>query len=152
WSPGRAAGRRGRVRDGLAVGSRAFVLDDRAVARGRGLRRRTAPAARARGMSMMGHRLSRRTLLAGALATPAIARAQDGGGNLRELARRAAIYFFPVCEMYRTRWRACADEANPYRQKLNRFLHAPVLADHRARAVTTPNNDTLYSSAWLDLS
>jgi hypothetical protein len=95
-------------------------------------------------------------VLAGALAAPALApiqtRAQDGAGSLRELARRATIYFFPVYEMYRTRWRACADETNPNRQKLNRFLHAPVLADHRTRAMTTPNNDTLYSSAWLDLA
>ena len=30
--------------------------------------------------------------------------------------------------------------------------HIAQLADHRARAVTTPNNDTFYSSAWLDLS
>jgi hypothetical protein len=101
--------------------------------------------------------LARRAVLAGALAAPALARAQDGGsrdggGNLRDLARRAAIYFFPVYEMYRTRWRACVDESNPARQKLNRFLHAPMLADHHARAVTTPNNDTLYSFAWLDLS
>ena len=38
------------------------------------------------------------------------------------------------------------------RQRLNRFRHIAQLADHRARAVTTPNNDTFYSSAWLDLS
>src|SRR4051794_5691743 len=97
-------------------------------------------------------RLTRRTMLAGALAAPALARAEDPGASLHDLARRAAIYFFPVHEMYRTRWRACADEANPHRQKLNRFLHAPGPADHRVRAVTTPDNDTLHSSAWLDLS
>jgi hypothetical protein len=71
---------------------------------------------------------------------------------LRDLARRAAIYLFPVYEMYRTRWQATVNETNPFRQKLNRFRHVPALADHRARRVTTPNNDTLYSSAWLDLS
>ena len=38
------------------------------------------------------------------------------------------------------------------RGKLNRFLHVPMLATSRSRAVTTPNTDTLYSSAWLDLS
>jgi len=71
---------------------------------------------------------------------------------LRDLARRATIYLFPLYEMYRTRWQATVNDANPFRQKLNRFLHVPMLADHRTRLVTTPNNDTLYSMAWLDLS
>ena len=97
-------------------------------------------------------KLGRRTALAALLASPAIARAQDGSSTLRDLARRATIYLFPVYEMYRTRWRATVDDANPLRQRLNRFRHMATLADARARAVTTPNNDTLYSSAWLDLS
>jgi hypothetical protein len=97
-------------------------------------------------------KLGRRTLLAGALSAPAIARAQESPATLRELARRATIYLFPIYEMYHTRWQATVSEANPQRQKLNRFHHLPDLADHRARAVTTPNPDTLYSSAWLDLS
>src|SRR5882672_4259481 len=101
---------------------------------------------------MNARRIARRTLLAGALSAPAIAWAQDNTAALRDLARRATIYLFPVYEMYRTRWRATVDEANPQRQKLNRFHHVPQLADHRARSVTTPNHDTLYSSAWLDLS
>jgi hypothetical protein len=100
-------------------------------------------------------KLGRRRLAAGALATslaaPAIVCAQESLGTLRELARRATIYLFPVYEMYRTRWRATVDETNPRRQRLNRFRHLPDLADHRARSVTTPNHDTLYSSAWLDL-
>src|SRR5260370_33950574 len=54
--------------------------------------------------------------------------------------------------MYGTGWQATVYEANPRRQKLNRFRHLPDLAAHRARAVTTPNPDTLSSSAWLDLS
>ncbi len=94
--------------------------------------------------------MKRRALLAGMLAAPALAQAQDA--NLRELARRATIYLFPVYEMYRTRWQATVNEANPLRQRLNRFRHIAQLADHRTRGVTTPNNDTFYSSAWLDLS
>ena len=71
---------------------------------------------------------------------------------LEDLARRAAIYLFPVYEMYRTRWNATVNDKNPARQKLNHILHVPTLATYRSRAVTTPNADTLYSSAWLDLS
>ncbi len=98
-------------------------------------------------------KLTRRATLAGALLTPALARAQDKEPKmLKDLARRAAIYLFPVYEMYRTRWQATVNDANPFRQKLNRFFHVPVLAGPKSRLVTTPNNDTLYSTAWLDLS
>jgi hypothetical protein len=100
----------------------------------------------------IGRRTALRGSLAGLLGAPLVARAQDQSATLRELARRATIYLFPVYEMYRTRWQATVNEANPFRQKLNRFRHVPTLADHRMRAVTTPNGDTLYSSAWLDLS
>ena len=97
--------------------------------------------------------MSRRAMIGGALAAPVAARAQNKDIRmLNDLARRAAIYLFPVHEMYRTRWNATVNERNPIRQKLNRFIHARQLATHRARAVTTPNTDTLYSSAWLDLS
>ncbi len=71
---------------------------------------------------------------------------------LKDLATRAAIYLFPLHEMYRTRWNATVNPANQFRGRLNRFFHVPVLATHRSRAVTTPNTDTLYSSVWLDLS
>jgi hypothetical protein len=95
-------------------------------------------------------------LLAGALAAPlaapGVSRAQERSAMLKDLARRATIYLFPVYEMYRTRWQATVNEANPLRQKLNRFRHIAQLADHRARMVTTPNNDTFYSTAWLELS
>ncbi len=60
-------------------------------------------------------------------------------------------YLFPIIEMARTRHLLIESPANPRRQPPGAFNHRRVLADHRARAVTTPNNDTLYSSAWLDL-
>ena len=101
--------------------------------------------------------MRRRVLLArtaaAAFAAPALARGQDTSPNgLREAARRAAIYLFPVYEMYRLRWQATVDEANPQRQRLNRLRHATRLADHRFQGQSTPNSDTLYSTAWLDLS
>ena len=95
---------------------------------------------------------TRRLVLGAALAMPSAGRAREKDAMLEDLARRAAIYLFPVYEMYRTRWNATVNEKNRARSKLNRFLHVPALATPRSRAVTTPNADTLYSSAWLDLS
>ena len=76
--------------------------------------------------------IGRRTALLGALASPIAARAQEKSSMLQDLARRAAIYLFPVYEMYRTRWNATVNDKNPLRQKLNRFLHVPILATSRS--------------------
>lgn len=87
----------------------------------------------------------RRALIAGSAASllPALAHAADTPEALAELA---AIYVLPLVEMYATRRRA-----EPMGQA-GRLLNVPRLADAAARAVTTPNVDTLYSSGWLDLS
>ncbi len=60
-------------------------------------------------------------------------------------------YTFPLYEMARTRNLSVEMPANPNRG-VNRLAHRRALADFKSRAVTTPNNDTLYSSAWLDLA
>jgi hypothetical protein len=72
--------------------------------------------------------------------------------ELSALVRKTYVYSFPVYEMYRIRYMAVYNQNNPGRIGLNQFRHARKLADHTSRAVTAPNNDTLYSSAWLDLS
>lgn len=97
-------------------------------------------------------RTTRRLVLGAPLVAPMVGWAQEKQTMLEDVARRAALYLFPVYEMYRTRWNATVNEKNPARHKLNRFIHVPALAGPRSRAVTTPNVDTLYSSAWLDLS
>ena len=72
--------------------------------------------------------------------------------EIADLVKRAYEYSFPVYEMYRTRHRTVYVPDNPNSMDLNRFTHRRTLSDHRHRQVTAPNNDTLYSSAWLDLS
>jgi len=74
------------------------------------------------------------------------------GDDLSAAARDAYIYAFPLHEMYRVRYQALYNPANPQRAAVNRFLHRRALSDHTSRRVTTPNNDTIYSSAFLDLS
>ena len=62
------------------------------------------------------------------------------------LIREAFLYGFAPYEMARLAARSAMGGG------FNRFGHRTTLADHTARTVTTPNNDTLYSSAWVDLS
>ena len=54
--------------------------------------------------------------------------------------------------MYRIRFKAVFDPDNQQRVPLNRFRHVRELLDHTATTVVAPNNDTLYSSAWLNLA
>jgi len=79
------------------------------------------------------------------------ARAHAAAGDLRAAAREAWLYGLPLIEMATARARALAGRGGQP-AGLNRFGHTRQLAGPQSRAVTAPNNDTLYSSAWLDLT
>jgi len=66
--------------------------------------------------------------------------------NLREAARAAFVYALPLIEVATTRQRG-----QSLGHQMGVFAHVRNLANHRHRAVTTPNNDTLYSTAQIDL-
>ncbi len=93
--------------------------------------------------------IDRRLLLAGGAAAlaafPAAARA--GRPTLRVAARELALYCLPLIEMAGTRGRAFGAGLTA-----NRFRHVRNLTTASTQKVTQPNNDTLYSTAWLDLS
>jgi hypothetical protein len=67
--------------------------------------------------------------------------------------RRAFRFAFPIYEVLRTRTiqLARAEKAG-VPNAVNMLLPKPTLVTATDRDVTTPNNDTLYASAWLDLS
>ncbi|MBP7704032.1 MAG: DUF1254 domain-containing protein [Caulobacter sp.] len=67
--------------------------------------------------------------------------------DLRTAAREAWLYALPLIEIAAVRSVGLLVGTQP-----NTFGMMRKLADHRARAVTTPNNDTLYATAQLDLS
>lgn len=97
--------------------------------------------------------MNRREVLA-ALAVIGVvpaARAHAAAGDLRSAAREAWLYGLPLIEMATTRARALSGRGGQP-AGLNRFGHTRRLAGPQSRAVTAPNNDTLYSSAWLDLT
>lgn len=68
------------------------------------------------------------------------------------LVESAFEYAYPLFAMAQTRYRAVQDPGNPRRHSPNTLLHERHLSDHTARWITAPNNDTLYSNGWLDLS
>ncbi|HEX7760870.1 MAG TPA: DUF1254 domain-containing protein [Caulobacteraceae bacterium] len=102
--------------------------------------------------------MDRRRLLAagGAFATisglgfsrPSFAATDD----LKTAARDAWLYCLPLVEMATTRSRMLGPEPTGMKARVNGFVHARELAGPPMRTVTTPNNDTLYSSAWVDLA
>jgi hypothetical protein len=67
--------------------------------------------------------------------------------DLRQAAREAWLYALPLIEVATTRARGQA-----VGHVMGVFSHIPRLATPKHRAVTTPNNDTLYSTAQIDLS
>lgn len=94
--------------------------------------------------------MNRRELMtAGAALALAPAAAIAAPLPLKDAAREAWLYGLPLIEIATTRARALA---GPAARGVNRFVHARELAGPQARGVTTPNNDTLYSTAWIDLT
>ncbi|WP_425994126.1 DUF1254 domain-containing protein [Caulobacter sp. DWR1-3-2b1] len=93
--------------------------------------------------------MNRRELLAFASAlglAPSLASAQDA--DPAAAARDAWLYALPLIEMATTRARVLSAPG----AAINVLRHDRELTDHTKRWVTTPNNDTLYSSAFVDLT
>jgi hypothetical protein len=57
------------------------------------------------------------------------------------------LYGYPLLVMEKSRLAMQGDNGF-----INKFLHKHDLPDHSFRTVVRPNNDTLYSIAWLDLT
>ncbi len=68
------------------------------------------------------------------------------------IAKEAYVYAYPMLENYRTMYVQAIDRsAREYRAPLNELVHETKLLGPEFRDVVRPNNDTLYSFAWLDL-
>ncbi len=69
------------------------------------------------------------------------------------LGVQAYIYYFPWLNMAQYRWQwVTQPPASAPSAPLNQFWHARVLADASYRGGGSPNTDTLYSLAWIDLT
>jgi hypothetical protein len=74
--------------------------------------------------------------------------------DLRTLSYEAFVYFYPLVTMDVTRLQAVNSPigSTPGSGPPNRFSHMRAFPTADFRAVVRPNFDTLYSSAWLDLT
>jgi hypothetical protein len=72
--------------------------------------------------------------------------------DLRAIAQEAWIYAYPMLMHYQTLEKQVLNPAAPeYVGGFNRFRHYSELYTPGNREIVTPNNDTPYSWAWLDL-
>lgn len=94
------------------------------------------------------------TLLCGGLAASAAAAAPLTSAEQREIAREAYLFLYPLVTMDVTR--RVALNSDPRISGIgappNTFNHIRTFPPADMRQVVRPNFDTLYSSAWLDLT
>jgi hypothetical protein len=68
------------------------------------------------------------------------------------IAKEAYIYAFPMMENYRTMYVQAIDRTAPgYTGGFNELVHKSELLGPEFKDIVRPNNDTMYSFAWLDL-
>jgi hypothetical protein len=77
----------------------------------------------------------------------------DTATEFAALAAQAYVFAYPLVLMELTKRQFVAPGATGLgRAPVNTFAHVPVFPDASFESVVSPNNDTLYSAAWLDLS
>lgn len=70
----------------------------------------------------------------------------------QQMAEEAYIFAFSMLENYKTMYVQAVNEKLPtFRAPFNQFAHMRQLLGPEFTEVVGPNNDTLYSLAWLDL-
>jgi len=92
----------------------------------------------------------------GSLAVPFVLgsckKALAANGSQHDALFQAFCVAFPLFEFARTGWAAAAPSAGRVQHRYNQMVVQARLSDERSRTVTTPNRDTLYATARLDLS
>ncbi|MGD9356682.1 MAG: DUF1254 domain-containing protein, partial [Chromatiales bacterium] len=61
------------------------------------------------------------------------------------------IYGFPMMDLYRTLWETSFDPDRDHDRTLNEFYFFRRLVTHEDTWVVSPNEDTIYHRAFLDL-
>lgn len=85
-------------------------------------------------------------------ARPALAQEKNEPPGAKETVAEAWIYAYPMLFNYKALYEQTQNAATPdYIGGFNRFRHYARLFTPKDTTIVTPNNDTPYSWAWLDL-
>ncbi|RZV51840.1 MAG: DUF1254 domain-containing protein [Deltaproteobacteria bacterium] len=88
----------------------------------------------------------------GATRTSQTAGVAPSADEAAAIAEEAYIYAFPMMENYRTMYAQAIDRNAPgYLGGFNEMVHETELLGPEFKDIVRPNNDTMYSFAWLDL-
>jgi len=69
------------------------------------------------------------------------------------IATEAYVYLYSLVTMDLTRLQSTnVDKVGDFKAPMNMFVNVPTYPTAEMKTVVRPNFDTLYSSAWLDLS
>src|SRR3954466_2179276 len=92
-------------------------------------------------------------LAAAGLPLPALAQADRPGIlGAKDIAESALIYGLPIVMNYAVMYDLAIDRASPqFKAPFNQIKNETHVATYRDTAVVTPNSDTPYSLAFLDL-
>jgi hypothetical protein len=98
--------------------------------------------------------MTRREVLVGAVAVGGlpVGGAWAAEPALRSAARNAWLYVLPLIETAATRAGTLRPPSPEPPLAANTFRHTRGLTGPKDRLVTSPNNDTLFSNAWVDLT
>lgn len=77
----------------------------------------------------------------------------DAASAIQTLLEEAYLYAFPLVLVDATKTVSTNTKtASASRAPVNQFIHARKLLDASSRTVVSPNVDTIYTQAWLDVS
>ena len=77
----------------------------------------------------------------------------DAASEIQTLLEEGYLYAFPLVLVDATKTVSTnAKTPSAHRAPVNQFIHARKLLDASSRTVVSPNVDTIYTQAWLDVS
>ncbi len=71
--------------------------------------------------------------------------------EVEKMVEEAYFHTFPIVENYKAIYAFYVDKTSPRYQPMNKLVHSAVLYTPEDKFVVSPNNDTFYSTATLDL-